>query len=274
MLIWRHLRRADSSRRSSLRSFSLGIKEFPPLGCRAAWVCKRHMELGGGGVHDRIDARPKLARAGRNPRSSCMRYRQHRGRRCGGVALVGGDTAQPAGARRDPLPGYRGARSALRRTARRGGLNLAVFAASPDLESCLPGRIQRWTTKTSPVLSTATAPATSHAGTGRLGLVVEGVIVSGQKSVASKPIPLRLLAPDLANSRVDVLRPSARPPQQFEQIGHRPAFLVASAGSGRRGRLNEPSTPARTAELEPESTPMIERVRNTNVGRRDKWRTP
>lgn len=31
---------------------------------------------------------------------------------------------------------------------------------------------------------------------------------------------------------------------------------------------------ARAKELEPRSTPMVERVRNTNVGHPDKWRTP
>lgn len=30
----------------------------------------------------------------------------------------------------------------------------------------------------------------------------------------------------------------------------------------------------RAKELEPHSTPMVERVRNTNVGHPDKWRTP
>jgi hypothetical protein len=30
----------------------------------------------------------------------------------------------------------------------------------------------------------------------------------------------------------------------------------------------------RAKELEPNSTPMVERVRNTDVGHPDKWRTP
>lgn len=30
----------------------------------------------------------------------------------------------------------------------------------------------------------------------------------------------------------------------------------------------------RAKELEPNSTPMVERVRKTNVGRPDKWRSP
>jgi hypothetical protein len=30
----------------------------------------------------------------------------------------------------------------------------------------------------------------------------------------------------------------------------------------------------RARELNPNGTPLVERVRNTNVGRRDKWRSP
>jgi hypothetical protein len=30
----------------------------------------------------------------------------------------------------------------------------------------------------------------------------------------------------------------------------------------------------RARELNPNGTPLVERVRNTDVGRRDKWRTP
>jgi hypothetical protein len=31
---------------------------------------------------------------------------------------------------------------------------------------------------------------------------------------------------------------------------------------------------ARAKKLNPKGTPLVERVRNTDVGRRDKWRTP
>jgi hypothetical protein len=49
----------------------------------------------------------------------------------------------------------------------------------------------------------------------------------------------------------------------------RPGSERASAIEPTQGKDIE-----RAKQIEPNSTPMVERVRNTNVGHRDKWRTP
>ena len=53
-------------------------------------------------------------------------------------------------------------------------------------------------------------------------------------------------------------------------------YAVRRPGSERASAVERTQGQAidRAKELEPHSTPMVERVRNTDVGRRDKWRTP
>jgi len=56
---------------------------------------------------------------------------------------------------------------------------------------------------------------------------------------------------------------------QGDYAVRRPGSERASAVEPTQGQAID-----RAKELEPHSTPMVERVRNTDVGRRDKWRTP
>jgi hypothetical protein len=53
-------------------------------------------------------------------------------------------------------------------------------------------------------------------------------------------------------------------------------FAVRRPGSQRASAVEPTQREAinRAKELEPNSTPMVERVRNTDVGHPDKWRTP
>jgi uncharacterized protein DUF2188 len=53
-------------------------------------------------------------------------------------------------------------------------------------------------------------------------------------------------------------------------------YAVRRGGSKRASAVlpTQADAIARAKELEPESTPMIERVRNTKIGHPDKWRTP
>ena len=53
-------------------------------------------------------------------------------------------------------------------------------------------------------------------------------------------------------------------------------YAVRRPGSQRASAVEPTQREAinRAKELEPNSTPMVERVRNTDVGHPDKWRTP
>lgn len=53
-------------------------------------------------------------------------------------------------------------------------------------------------------------------------------------------------------------------------------YAVRRGGSQRASAVlpTQAAAIARAKELEPESTPMIERIRNTKIGHPDKWRTP
>ena len=53
-------------------------------------------------------------------------------------------------------------------------------------------------------------------------------------------------------------------------------FAVRRPGSDRASAVEPTQREAitRAKEIEPRSTPMVERVRNTNVGHPDKWRNP
>ncbi len=53
-------------------------------------------------------------------------------------------------------------------------------------------------------------------------------------------------------------------------------FAVRRPGSERASDVLPTQREAieRAKQLEPNSTPMVERVRNTNAGHPDKWRTP
>jgi hypothetical protein len=53
-------------------------------------------------------------------------------------------------------------------------------------------------------------------------------------------------------------------------------YAVRRPGSDRASAVEPTQRQAidRAKEIEPRSTPMVERVRKTNVGHPDKWRTP
>jgi len=53
-------------------------------------------------------------------------------------------------------------------------------------------------------------------------------------------------------------------------------YAVRRAGSERASAVERTQHEAieRAKELNPKATPMVERVRNTDVGHPDKWRTP
>jgi Uncharacterized protein conserved in bacteria (DUF2188) len=53
-------------------------------------------------------------------------------------------------------------------------------------------------------------------------------------------------------------------------------YAVRRPGSQRASAVEPTQREAinRAKDLEPNSTPMVERVRNTDVGHPDKWRTP
>ncbi len=53
-------------------------------------------------------------------------------------------------------------------------------------------------------------------------------------------------------------------------------YAVRRADSSRASAVcdTQAAAIARAKEMEPKSTPMVERVRNTTVGKPDKWRAP
>ena len=53
-------------------------------------------------------------------------------------------------------------------------------------------------------------------------------------------------------------------------------YAVRGPGSERASAVESTQRQAieRAKQIEPHSTPMVERVRNTDVGHPDKWRTP
>lgn len=63
--------------------------------------------------------------------------------------------------------------------------------------------------------------------------------------------------------------------QSFIERREEGDYAIRRGGSQRASAIlpTQAEAIARAKELEPESTPMIERVRNTSVGGRDKWRT-
>src|SRR3954468_9900037 len=74
------------------------------------------------GVHDRVDPRRKLARAGRDDRPSELPDQQHRVRGRRSQVLASTDPKKPAATRRYPLSGDRGGRHDRRRPALKGRL--------------------------------------------------------------------------------------------------------------------------------------------------------